>query len=469
MDPVDRPRSPDFAGVEFERYALALLTEAARAQRRALLLGSELPRAIAFADAFAPQGLFDLPGPCFVEVRLRYSDRLLEMVDRARTMIQDDPSFIIVLRDTKGPPERIAQNIVEKLPGVRVRVLGRHDLERLASQHPGAALPFARVNLQRAFESFAARSSDESQNDQYLTALRTAFTEDRLSLFVGAGVSRSAGYPDWPDLVRRLATKVFNNHSATPLSSEEHEEVQRFFEREVPASPLIVARLLRNSLGGGFADTVRGALYEGNGEARGSRLISALGALRMPQRGRLGVQAVVNYNFDDLLESELQARSIAYRVVLGEGDKPLRTELPVYHVHGFLPRKGQLSPLQKSALVLSEDAYHAQFADPFIWTNLTQLSLLRQSVCLFVGVSMTDPNHRRLLEITATKDASVRHYTIMRDHWASSSATKLGPRAQELARVFKGLEEASLSSLGISAIWVRSYDEIPMLLARLRS
>lgn len=189
----------------------------------------------------------------------------------------------------------------------------------------------------------------------------------------------------------------------------------------------------------------------------------------MPQRGRLGVQAVVNYNFDDLLEAELDTRGIAHRVVLGEGEKPLRTELPVYHVHGFLPRGGQLSSLQKGALVLSEDAYHTQFADPYIWTNLVQLMLLRQSVCLFVGVSMTDPNHRRLLEITARKDAGVRHFAVMRDHWNSGSATKFGPRALELARVFKRLEEASLDSLGVSVIWVSDYRDIPLLLDRIRA
>jgi len=391
------------------------------------------------------------------------------MVDRARTMIADDPSFVIVLRETRGPASRIAQRIEASFPGVRVQVFGRQDLANLADTYPGAALPFGTVSLQRAFESFAARDTDESQNEQYTTSLRTAFTEDRLSLFIGAGVSRSADYPDWPALVRRLATRVFNNHSATPLNPEEHEEIQKFFESEVPASPLIVARLLRNSLAGGFADAVRGALYEGTSTPATSPLIASLGALCMPQRGRLGVQAVVNYNFDDLLESELERRAIAHRVVLSDSDKPARTELPIYHVHGFLPRKSKLSELQKGALVLSEDSYHAQFADPYIWTNLVQLTLLRQSVCLFVGVSMTDPNHRRLLEITATKDASVRHFAILRDHWRGKRAKALNPRVQDLALVFKRLEEASLASLGLSVIWVPSYDEIPPLLERLRS
>ena len=44
-------------------------------------------------------------------------------------------------------------------------------------------------------------------------------------------------------------------------------------------------------------------------------------------------------------------------------------------------------------VVFSEDAYHSQFMEPFSWSNLIQLNKLGQSTCLFVGLSLTDPEY----------------------------------------------------------------------------
>lgn len=469
MEPHERAREITNQAVEFERFALALLSAEALAQGKTLLVGNELPRVLSFADAFAPSGIYDLPGPCFVEVKLKFTDRVLASLDRARTMVPEDPSFLIVLRDGRFPRERFSKQIAERFPDIRVQVIGREELDELAAKHPAAALPFAGADLNRALSSFKARSADHTRaNEQHLNALRSAYNDDRLALVIGAGVSKSAGFPDWSELVRRIAATVFDNHSGTALSDEERMEIQAYFEAEVPASPLIVARLLRNSLRGGFADAVRGALYRGAPTYSGSPLLDEIASLCMPKRDRLGIVAVVNYNFDDLVEGELKRRGIAYRPIFTEGDKPLRSELPIFHVHGFLPRAGHLSAAHQASLVLSEDAYHTQFVDPFVWPNITQLNLLRTNVCLFVGVSMTDPNQRRLLEITASKDSSVRHYAIMKDHWTGTLARRLSPNAKSLAQVFKGLEEASLASLGVSVMWVDDFDDMPRVLASIR-
>lgn len=468
MEPHDRARDIHQQAIDFERLALSVLRAEAAAEGKTLLVGNELPKRLAFADGYAPGGILDLPGPCFIEVKLRYTDQVIDSIGRARAFIPDTLSYLIVLSDGRYPRERLPGLVSTRFPGVILRVINRAELSSLAERYPAAALPFTPGNLNRVFLSFRSSPATPGENEHHLTALRSAYSDDRLALFVGAGVSKSASYPDWAELVRRLAATMFDRHSGSPLTNDERREVQAFFEHEVPASPLIVARLLMNSLGEDFADEVRAALYDGSPDQPGSPLLRELGALCAPQRDRVGVQAVVNYNFDDLLEIELQRRAIAHRPIISEGEKALRSELPIFHVHGFLPRRGELTEVHRAALVLSEDAYHAQFVDPFIWTNLTQLNLLRNSVCLFIGVSMTDPNHRRLLEITAQKNSGVRHYAILRDHWTGAAARKLSKNAQDFARVFKGLEEASLASLGVSVIWVASYDDIPGVLSSIR-
>jgi hypothetical protein len=134
-----------------------------------------------------------------------------------------------------------------------------------------------------------------------------------------------------------------------------------------------------------------------------------------------------------------------------------------------LPRTGQITPTQRDALVFSEDAYHHQFLDPYLWTNITQLNLLRNNVCLFIGLSLTDPNQRRLLEITVSKKPGLRHYAILRDHWMGKNFAALSPQGQDLAKVFKGLEESSFLNLGISVLWIKDFPDIPKLLSQINS
>ncbi|GAB2963144.1 hypothetical protein GCM10027048_34960 [Hymenobacter coalescens] len=392
----------------------------------------------------------------------RYSDRI--------------KSALLIAQEVEQSRPRILERIKTSFPNINVKILTKYELERLnpkeatnnTSPHDYIKSLFEKAKINYVQLSGLDVTSTPT-NKQHIAALRAAYNDDKLALFIGAGLSRSAGLPDWPQLVRRVAAKVFDNHAGSPLSEPEREEVQTFFEKEVPASPLIVARLLQNSLKDEFTESVREALYENIESSRTSPLLEELGKICMPRRDKTGIVAVVNYNFDDLLEQELSKKGISHCSVLSEGSKIISSDLPIYHVHGYLPRSIELESIHKESLVLTEDAYHTQFSEPFIWTNITQLNLLRNNVCLFIGISLTDPNHRRLLEITAKKNPSVNHYAIMKDHWQSSSARKLSDKGQKLATVFKQLEEKLLRNLGINVIWVENHDEIPSILTQIRN
>jgi hypothetical protein len=108
--------------------------------------------------------------------------------------------------------------------------------------------------------------------------------------------------------------------------------------------------------------------------------------------------------------------------------------------------------------VFSEDAYHSQFIDPFSWSNLIQLNKLTQNTCLLVGISLTDPNLRRLLDVAWRKsaDKSMAHYVI-----------KKIPRLADgdlLDQVSKLLEEQDANALGLNVIWVDDFGDIPGIL-----
>ena len=68
--------------------------------------------------------------------------------------------------------------------------------------------------------------------------------------------------------------------------------------------------------------------------------------------------------------------------------------------------------------VFAEDAYHDKFIDSFSWSNLTQLNHLNQNPCLLVGLSITDPNLRRLLDVSMRKnpDRDLNHYVFKKSY-----------------------------------------------------
>src|SRR5262245_62480714 len=86
--------------------------------------------------------------------------------------------------------------------------------------------------------------------------------------------------------------------------------------------------------------------------------------------------------------------------------------LPIYHVHGYLPVRDPLGDLGRwkgkiysprlgslaDEIVLTEDQYHREAADPYSWSNLVQLGAMSSSVGLTIGLRLSDPNLRRLLD-----------------------------------------------------------------------
>ena len=199
---------------------------------------------------------------------------------------------------------------------------------------------------------------------------------------------------------------------------------------------------------------MRDALYAS--KPANSRIIDGIVRLSRPQRDGKPLDSIVTFNFDCLIEDNLTTSSIPNRPIFSEAIKHSSHELPIYHVHGYLPRTGRI-PAEVD-LVFSEDAYHSQFIDPFSWSNLIQLNKLTQNTCLFIGISLTDPNMRRLLDVAwrNNPDKVMSHYIVKRL-----------PRFSEgdvLDEVSKLLEEQDANALGLNVIWVEEFEELPVIL-----
>jgi len=292
-----------------------------------------------------------------------------------------------------------------------------------------------------------------------IVKLTQSLREGRLTLVCGAGVSIGAGIPSWNDLLLGLLEKMMAQLSDSNALSLRGVGAEEFYKK-YGGSALILGKYLKSNLGTDFASELRDALYV-NGPSS-CDIIDAIIELSRPQRDGLPLDSLITFNFDDLIEDNLTANNIRHKAIYDEGMKNESSELPVYHVHGFLPRKNKIP--KDREIVFSEDAYHGQFIDPFSWSNLIQLNKLSQNTCLFIGLSLTDPNLRRLLDVANRKNPtkSMNHYLIKK----IPGPTVSGKSVDDLAYF---LEEQDANELGLNLIWIDDFNDIAPLIKSIMS
>lgn len=290
--------------------------------------------------------------------------------------------------------------------------------------------------------------------DRALYTLAQSLRAGRLTLMCGAGVSIGAGVPTWDLLLLRLLETMLNKISETKKHLLKKPNADEFKKR-YGATALIIGKYLKTNLGNDFLPELRNALYADNPTT--CRTIEAIVNMARPQRDGKPLDSIITFNFDGLIEENLTKNAIKHKSIYAEGLRNATNELPIYHVHGYLPRKGRVP--QASEIVFSEDAYHSQFIDPFSWSNLIQLNKLSQNTCMLIGLSLNDPNLRRLLDVANRKNPTraLNHYIIKK----TPSANVKNDTVDELAFL---LEEQDANELGLNVIWVDDFDEIPDLL-----
>lgn len=240
---------------------------------------------------------------------------------------------------------------------------------------------------------------------KYVEQLHTQYENDNIVLFLGAGASNEAKIATWDTLISELFVALIDKQLSANHIQIEKKDKKKIVKEVINQngnSPLLQTRFLRNGFENDFEELVRDILYKSAVDT--SDLLEEIGQLCIPNRGKLGVRAIINYNFDDLVEKNLKRLRVKYHSIYGEGMIPDTDELGIYHVHGFLPQeKENYENLTKSLLVFSEEGYHKLMLEPYNWANISQLNYMINNTCLFIGLSMTDPNMRRLLEIAAQK------------------------------------------------------------------
>lgn len=444
-------------------------------------------------DAYAPEGIENINGSTAIEIKINIerlpTRMLIEQVLRIQSRNIKIASFETILFITAAPispkfKETFDKRISEYSLHCKVELWGVEEINKIVAKNKKEANEIANNLFSLRIESAVVQNSKDwkKERNEKIELLKLLYKKGQFSFFLGAGVSSSAGMPDWNTLLNSLfvtyLTNEFDNETKI-LDSDINQIVERLNEIDEP-SALMAARYLRKGLDNSvteseiFNKTITQNLYKLRDTSKkiNSDLIQAIAEMCMPLRTGAKVKSVVTYNFDDLIERQLEKQSIRCRSIYTDNEFIDPDELPIYHVHGFLPEDTTVyEGLDKSTLVFSEEGYHLMYSDSYHWSNLVQLSNLRDNHCLMVGLSMTDPNLRRLLDISSRNSDKTRHFAFMKRLTIENFASKDGKKvidntdgAQKFLDRHHNLNEEIMRELGVSIIWYTVYDEIPEIL-----
>lgn len=409
-------------------------------------------------DIFLPEGLknairplggkyvsLDLKGPTGVEIKgrllfdtiSRYGDLYAELLNH-----NEVSSFLLIYIEGQVPSS-VYRYINHKYKG-RFHILS-------LEQFLGIQLP------RNTRGSVISEATYDWRNDRDRTMehAKVSIAENNFSLFLGAGVSMSANLPCWWNLlagmINRCKQGIFKEADLDQLT------------KVCCNSSIVMGRFIRMMMESKsneeeFYQCLHEALYNGV-DSYSSPLITEI--CHLIQFKRQQAQSIITYNFDDVMERALKSCGIGNYSIFGQ-NQPQQL-FPIYHVHGFIPFENKENI--KSLPVLSEEEYHRVYANSYNWSNVEQIHALSRTTCLFIGLSMTDPNLRRLLDI-ANKDseADPRHFVFLPciDSFGKNKAAEV--KNNEAMRIQKEMFE----ELGLRVVWYKGHnDELPKFIKAL--
>jgi hypothetical protein len=350
----------------------------------------------------------------------------------------------------------------------------------------------------RPRSTFSFGSSSVNASD--LGGLQAAWRAKRLVLFLGSGVSTQWGVPAWKDLVLELLfDQTAEARRLRGLWPNYRRALAEWLADYFDYDPVILARVVKTDArqrGRDFRGMVRRHLYAGLPAAKARRsgsptrtTLDAVADLLAHSAPGGNVPAVVTYNFDDLLEQALASRKVRHHVIR-DGHRTRGDGLPVIHPHGFLPLATDPAA---SDLVFTEDDYHQLTDSVFHWALTRVVGFLRESTVLFVGLSMSDPSLRRLLDASHERGTRPDHWQVQQRHrvkapekevvlgriesLARRHAAILGDRKLREPQALSDAVDAILrqadtydrklfESMGVKTIWLADYADLPALLDR---
>lgn len=268
-----------------------------------------------------------------------------------------------------------------------------------------------------------------------------------ITMFVGAGVSMEAELPSWNALVRKLLI-------GARRAGDDDDAVAAWADTVLEEGPLAAAAVAEALYpdAGTFRRALRDALYERDPN---SYVSGALAGQIAWLKQRLGSRlALLTVNYDGLLEAALAERGIETASYVRGRSEP-SGKAAVWHLHGRLIRTASGKSWHREGnLVLSEGSYVRSTASTFPQEFVAQR--LRSSLCVFVGLSMTDPNFIRWLYNSADQPGGPRFVIFVRQAGLVAD--------QRVQDILEHSAAARWVRYGVTPVWANYYGEVAQVI-----
>lgn len=223
-----------------------------------------------------------------------------------------------------------------------------------------------------------------------------------------------------------------------------------FMEKIMSGNLTIIAQMIKNNVRPkDWNYLVRKSLYSSYEDNPYELQVSSLYDSLITLVSQYGIRSIINYNYDDTFYHALKECGHKFQNYYQK--MSVHSNKRIYYPHGYIPMKGGVV----TDIVLSEDDYQQQIFNQNLWSNNIQISNFISNTCIFVGLSMDDPNIRRLIRMS-NQAGQYKHYAFL-------------PMSgeDEAAIMCDSLYDIDLYRLGIRSIRYpknNNYEDLPKLI-----
>jgi hypothetical protein len=268
---------------------------------------------------------------------------------------------------------------------------------------------------------------------------------EKLTLVIGAGVSRDAGLPDWAELVQALLRRTAENRGGFDDEAQTLWVGETIAREQYLGAAAVVAALKTPAV---LETWIEQEVYENKGSSEWAPGPIALEIAYLVEAFERAPR-VLTLNYDDLLEKAIADRlhDDVRTIAAEDDDDPADNELCVTHLHGYTGRDGTFGPL-----VISEDQY-ARMQQGASWQEKTMVDALENSACLFLGTSLNDPNLIRYLYSHKVEEPP-RHVALF------VRPPAYDDRARKVRRFREEAVVERWKRCGVTAVFVDNYADV---------
>lgn len=450
----------------FELFLFTVLRQKAAEEKKRIYFEYRVPKSFydvkrfgeIYLDAFAPEGMLGIDGPVAFEFKLNISKEAIDRyVKHFHQYFNNRTSRITLVFITNSSYKQIWGFLedVDYYNYLNIKVLTRETIEKWLEEYPidfsNALLYYdkdfkfaAELVLEHNGIEYLEKSKEKSLKN--LEVLKTELlNNENFALVLGSGVSIDMGALSWGKLLEYFEKTLKSRNIVMDT---------QLLTKKVGNSNLITAQVCKDLYDRYKLDfywDLHQGLYRNRKAAISQEMkeiVRIVGNCLNKKHFR-----ILTYNFDNYLEQALGKKNIQYNTLYCS-ENLNNNDLSIYHVHGFLPEvssKRYIQSQHKKSIFLTEENYNDLFNQPYIWQISSQLSFFRENTCLFLGCGLTDPNIRRLLDLTKHKNK--KHYAIM---------VKDGLTARDLKTATD-----HFAKLNIEIIWVDTSQDIVHILNQL--